>query len=371
MAQTIVGMFDDYDEAQAAVHDLMTAGFTQSDISIVANNATNRFTKDAPGAGTPTSSGPNGHGMVAGAATGAGEGAIIGGFTGLAASLVTMLIPGIGPIFAVGALAATLGGAGLGAVGGGVIGGLTGLGIPKEDAGYYAEGIRRGSTLVTVRADEPRAEEAADILNRHNPVNIDERGGYYRSTGFSGYNKSAPAYTPEQIEGERRHYATQPAPKTAANALPQTNRTVGANESVTVPIVEEQLQVGKREVSGGGARIHTHVIETPVHETVSLHEEHVTVDRHAVNRPASDADLQNALQERTYEITETSEEAVVAKQARVVEEVVVGKHATNRTQTINDTVRRTDVDVEELNEDDGVSDNATLRRDTAVGGSRV
>jgi uncharacterized protein (TIGR02271 family) len=117
---------------------------------------------------------------------------------------------------------------------------------------------------------------------------------------------------------------------------------------VTVPVVEEELQVGKRQVQRGGARIHTHITETPVQEQVTLREEHVTVDRHPVNRPASQADLQNALQDRTYEVTETAEEAVVAKQARVVEEVVVGKQATEHTQTVQDTVRRTDVEVENL-----------------------
>ena len=95
-------------------------------------------------------------------------------------------------------------------------------------------------------------------------------------------------------------------------------------------------------MQGGGARVHTYVTERPVEETVSLHEEHVTVDRRPVDRAATEGDM--AFKEGTINVTETSEVPVVAKEARVVEEVVVGKTATDRTETVRDTVRRTDVD---------------------------
>ena len=97
----------------------------------------------------------------------------------------------------------------------------------------------------------------------------------------------------------------------------------------------------------GGVRVFSHVTERPVEETVQLHEEHVNVERHAVNRPVTAADA--AFKEESFELRETAEEAVIAKQARVVEEVVVGKTATDRTETVRDTVRRTDVEVEQLN----------------------
>ena len=108
--------------------------------------------------------------------------------------------------------------------------------------------------------------------------------------------------------------------------------------------VEEQLQVGKRAVQRGGARIHTFVTERPVEAAVTLREEHVTVSRQAVDRPATDADFQS----KDITLTETNEEAVVGKTSRVVEEVVVGKTATDRTETVHDTVRRTDVEVDEI-----------------------
>ena len=117
-----------------------------------------------------------------------------------------------------------------------------------------------------------------------------------------------------------------------------------------IPVVEEELQVGKREVERGGVRVTSNVTEVPVQEQVNLREEHVTVDRRPADRPATDADLR-AAQGATLEVTETVEEAVVAKQARVVEEVVVGKEATQRTETIQDTVRHSDVDIQQLEQD--------------------
>lgn len=112
-------------------------------------------------------------------------------------------------------------------------------------------------------------------------------------------------------------------------------------------MVEEQLQVGKRAVQRGGVRIYRHVTETPVQESVQLKEERVTVERTPVDEPASAADIE-AFKEGTIEVRETVEEPVVAKTARVVEEVNVGKEIAERTETVSDTVRRTDVEVEQL-----------------------
>jgi len=369
MSKTVVGLFDDFSHAQSVVNDLESAGFPRDQISIVTHEHGVSHGTSSASAGAD-----HGHGVVGGAIGGAAKGGVIGGLTGLAASLVMLAIPGVGPALAVGPLAATLSGAGLGAAGGGVIGGLTGLGIPHDEAGYYAEGIRRGSTLVSVNTDDARADAAIAIFNRHNPVDIDERSSHYTSTGYTGYNESAPHYTPEQITAERNNYATArtaPAVNTAATAAtpatPATTAHTGTNE-VAIPIVEEQLAVGKREVTRGGARIHTYVTERPVEETVTLREEHVNVERHAVNRPASEADL-NAFKEGTFEVTERAEEAVVAKQARVVEEVVVNKEATERTETIRDTVRRTDVDVDELDRDDVTTTSGTTTTTTGTTGT--
>jgi len=128
----------------------------------------------------------------------------------------------------------------------------------------------------------------------------------------------------------------------ARSATTESATVAGAREAV-IPVVEEELQVGKRKVQKGGVRVETTVTETPVEEKISLHEEHVDVKRRPVNRAATSADV--AFKEGTIEMTESAEEAVVSKRARVVEEVVISKHASDRTETVRDTVRKTDVDV--------------------------
>ena len=338
MAKTVVGLFDDFTEAQSVVQDLANAGFRRDDISIAANQTASGYTGDTLSAGDADTTG-TGHAVGKDAGIGAG----IGGVAGLLVGLGALAIPGIGPVLAAGPLAAALGvtlgstvtGAVVGGVVGGLVGALTHIGVPKEHAEYYAEGVRRGGTLVTVNAPDDQAQQAVDIMNGHGAVDIDERATSYTAGGYTGYTETAPAYTPEDITRERGQYA------------PGTVSTINATGETVIPIVEEQLAVGKRQVQGGGARIHTYVTETPVSQSVSLHEEHVTVDRRPVDRAVSDADI-SAFKEGTIEVTETSEVPVVAKEARVVEEVVVGKTATDRTHTVEDTVRRTDVDVEDL-----------------------
>jgi uncharacterized protein (TIGR02271 family) len=122
-------------------------------------------------------------------------------------------------------------------------------------------------------------------------------------------------------------------------------------DTAAIPVVQEELKVGKREVQRGGVRVFSRVIETPVNESVNLREEHVNVERRPVNQPISTADAA-AFKEQSIELRETAEEAVVQKSARVVEEVIVGKEVTNREEQINDTVRRTDVQIENLGGDD-------------------
>ena len=111
--------------------------------------------------------------------------------------------------------------------------------------------------------------------------------------------------------------------------------------------MEENIALGKREVASGGVRVFSHVTERPVTESINLKEEHVTVERHAVNRPV-DGSAFNTVREGVIEVTETSEVPVISKEARIIEEVVVGKEHTERTETVHDTVRRTDVEVEQI-----------------------
>lgn len=135
--------------------------------------------------------------------------------------------------------------------------------------------------------------------------------------------------------------------------------TASRNSDGTLEVVEEQLQVGKREVDHGGVRVVQRVTEKPVHETVRLHEEHAVVDRHPVDRAATSADFRDA----TLEVRETAEQAVVAKTARVVEEVRVGKEVREREEVIEDTLRRKDVDIERLSPGNARS---SIERERAV-----
>jgi uncharacterized protein (TIGR02271 family) len=235
---------------------------------------------------------------------------------------------------------------------------LFGADDERDHRDMYSESVRRGSAVVTVEADsETQADEAIAVLNRFDPVDIDERSNQWRSQGWTGYDESAPMLTSDEIARDRSTYTT---PSTAARAdLSATDTSLtgtshhtdmartGMAESAKIPVIQEELKIGKRMVQRGGVRVVQRVRETPVNETVNLHEETVRVERHPVDQPATAADLA-AFKEGTVEMREMAEEAVVSKTARVVEEVVVGKEAHDRSETINDTVRRTDVDVEQL-----------------------
>jgi uncharacterized protein (TIGR02271 family) len=127
----------------------------------------------------------------------------------------------------------------------------------------------------------------------------------------------------------------------------RSTATTGMGNEAKIPIIEEDLQVGKREVEGGGVRVNTRVENVPVSEQVTLREETVDVQRKPVNRDVTDADLAN-VQQGSFEVRERDEQAVVDKQARVVEEVHIKKNVEERVENIQDTVRRTDVDVQQV-----------------------
>jgi hypothetical protein len=143
---------------------------------------------------------------ASGAATGAVTGGVVGGAAGLAASLMGLAIPGIGPIIAAGPIVATLTGAGVGAVAGGLIGGLTDMGVSKADAEYYAESVRRGGALVTVRADDSRAERAAEVMREHGAIDIERRAERWRERGWTGFDEKAAPYTQTDLERDRDLY---------------------------------------------------------------------------------------------------------------------------------------------------------------------
>ena len=193
MANTVVGLFDDQSDAHGAVQDLMAAGYAKDRISLVATDPNGEYQKYAVDS--------EGNLAGEGAATGLASGAAVGGLMGLLIGAGLMFTPA-GFLIA-GPFVGLLAGAAAGAATGGVLGGLIGLGIPKEHAEYYAEGVRRGGTLVTITVDESETKRVHEMLDRDGAVNIEERADYYRSTGYAGYDKDAPAYDAERIERER------------------------------------------------------------------------------------------------------------------------------------------------------------------------
>jgi uncharacterized protein (TIGR02271 family) len=206
---------------------------------------------------------------------------------------------------------------------------LTDYGVPQNEADAYAEGVRRGGALVLVKATEGETDRGLAIMKQLRPVDIDQRLEEWRQEGWNRFDPDAEPYAVADVTRERERYG---------------KRMTDEGE-VTIPVVEEELTVGKREVERDRIRIHTHVEEQPVAEDVRLREERVTVARHPVDRPATQADLET-FTEGTMEFTETAEEAVVSKRARVVEEVTVQRDVAEHTETVHDTVRRTHVDVD-------------------------
>jgi uncharacterized protein (TIGR02271 family) len=345
MAKTIVGLFDDFTTAQRVVQELVDAGVGRTDISIVANDAKGEYKQYRA----------DGSSAAEGAGAGAVGGGVLGGVLGLLVGVGALAIPGIGPVLAAGPLAAALGtagastlvGAGVGAATGGLIGGLIGLGIPEEDANMYAEGVRRGGTLVTAKVSDDMADRAAQIMEADGTVDIDTAGATWRQSGWNGFDMNAKPYSASDIESFRTARPTSTAARTETQ-----RRDLKEGEEV-LPVIEEELQVGKRQVQRGGVRVHTSLEETPVEEQVTLHREKVNVERRPVDRPVSDADT--AFKEQSFELTETDEEAVVSKQARVIEEVIVNKEVQEHTETVRDTVRRQDVHVHEQGDERAVN----------------
>ncbi len=190
-----------------------------------------------------------------------------------------------------------------------------------EDEPYYENATRRGNVVLSVEARGDNLDRAADILNRHSPIDVHRE--------FVGSPHEAPRKT---------------------------------GESGAVPVVNEELRVGKRSVLRGGVRIYTREVEEPVEEKLRLREEKVYVDRQPADRAATDADRRTDA-EQVIEMKEYVDEPVVSKQARVTEEIRVGKDTTEREQTIRDTVRRTEVNVEDLGKGRDSALHSDFRRD--------
>jgi uncharacterized protein (TIGR02271 family) len=277
--------------------------------------------------------------------------------------------------------------------------------LPDEDRGTYAEGLSRGGYLISVEASDEQYERVLDILDDEGTIDIDERASSWREEGWTGgttamgrddvlagstanlttgdaattsgiatgtadrgtaagatrfsndlaatdagSTTAVPPISPESrmtdfdADGSTRSDRDVDVASTGGAGLMGTEGGLSDRGEEVIPVAEERLRVGKRDVSHGRVRIRSYVVETPVEEQVTLREERVAVERRPADRALSDAD--QAFQERTIEAEERGEEAVVSKEARVTEEVVVRKEAEQRTETVSDTVRQTEVEVE-------------------------
>lgn len=215
---------------------------------------------------------------------------------------------------------------------------LTRYGVDEDEAGFYGEGLRRGGSLVVVRAQEQDADTAVDILAEHNPVRYDDRSAAYTASGHTGYRADAPDYSDDERRTERAQHAEQ--------------------GSQRLQEFQEALEIGTREVVRGAVRVHTRVDTENVSEQVTLREESVRVDRVDVDRELSAAEADAAFQDKTVEVVAHAEEAVVEKTARVTGEVEVGLESTERQETVGGTVRSTHVEVDESGLQGGLDDEA-------------
>jgi hypothetical protein len=194
MRSTVVGVFPSVASAESAFRDMLAAGLTREDVSVMARQDLGSSElvdaeRREPGGSSA------GVGMATGAA--------VGGLGGLLVGLGLLTIPGIGPVLAAGPLATALAGAGLGAVGGALIGALVDLGVPEDQAQELAEALRRGGILLAARVDDDSIDRVVDLMERHGAVDVAEEVERWRRSGWSRFDQGAPPYPGRDLERER------------------------------------------------------------------------------------------------------------------------------------------------------------------------
>jgi len=261
--------------------------------------------------------------------------------------------------------------------------GLLDFFFPSEDAATYAEGLRRGGYLMTVAGvSSDQYDRVLDILDYEGSVDLDERATSWRREGWGGTDgltdngadigdTSAGSSMGAGASASGFSGTASPDRGTLGKAgwregQAATSRTGAGTGDETIPVIEERLRVGKRDVNVGRVRVRSYVVEEPASAEVSLRQERVEVERRPVDRPVG-AGENDPFVDRTIEAEEHAEEAVIGKEARVTEEIGLRREAEERTETVSDTVRRTEVEVE----DDRDSDAARKAlRDKELSGNR-
>ena len=228
---------------------------------------------------------------------------------------------------------------------------LSDLFVPDDDRDVYAEGLRRGGYLLTVQVPAGLENQASDVLERSEPVDLDARATTWRQSGWTGYQEET---LPTEIVDtglSSRHEADLGGRDVQPSA--RAPSAGGAAGEEMIQAAEEQLRVGKREAGRGSVRVRSYVTERPVEEQVTLTNETVRVERRPVDRPVAAGDL--AFQDKQLEATERREEAVVSKEARVTEEISLRKDVDTRTETVRDTVRKQEIEVEDERTGPGIN----------------
>jgi len=290
MARTAVGYFHDRPAADRAYEDLVREGFSKDDISILGRGAEGKsgLADDDHGDHHVT----------------AGEGAAAGGIFGLLLGAAAMLIPGIGPIVAIGPITAALTGAITGGVTGAVVGGVAGAlihaGVPEEDARYYEDRIKSGGYLLTVHTDDAHYPQARATLQR------------------SG--------------AELRSEDGQPA---VASTVDTREAATGGQR---MELREEELRANKQSVEAGAVNVRKDVVTERETVDVPVKREEVVVERQAINRPASGPIGTGTTEELRVPVRE--EQVQIEKRPVVTEEVRVGKRVVEDTEHVSETVRR-------------------------------
>jgi stress response protein YsnF len=207
------------------------------------------------------------------------------------------------------------------------------FGVPENDVTLYRQSLDAGRTIVKVHVTEAQNEKVSQILDRYDPIDVhSDREQVAGATGVQ-------ASTSPGVAGSTAATGT-----TARTENVGTARAGSTGTREAIPVVEEDVKVGKRQVERGGVRVRSYVVEQPFEELVRLRDETVRVERRPVSGTAPVG--ADAFKERSFEMRERDEEAVVQKTARVKEEVIVSKEVGERTEQIRDKARRTQVDVE-------------------------
>jgi stress response protein YsnF len=294
MAKAVLALFRGVDQARAAVSDLTRKGVRGDDISVV----------------------------VGGSAGGA--------FPGF--GMRPIEIPGFGLVRAGGPIAGVL--AGGRNKPGGIAEVLRRAGIPDRDSDIYSQAVKGGGTLVVANVDDKFADDAADILDAYEPEDPDELA-----------NRLAQPEATEQPEVRVQASPRVEPAMTPVSAPPAVTEREDADDEERIRILEDELEIGTRQLDRGGVLVHREVSNIPIEEPVELAEERVEVERRAANRDATDAEYR-AFEPGDMEFVETAEEVVVTKRPRVVEEIVIRKTRNIRREVVRDTVRKTEVKIE-------------------------